>query len=101
MPAFLATPQVGREVMVKFEPEKTTSSLELSDNALLGRDRSSLLKAAELVIQEFGDEAGRPYAARRADMLYREGEMLVCAAWRRVVPMIEELQRIRPYRYPD
>jgi hypothetical protein len=81
--------------MVKFEPEKTTSSVEQSDNALLGRDRSSLLKAAQLVIKEFGDEAG-PYAASRADVLCREGEILVSAAWRRVVPMIEELQRIRP-----
>ena len=84
--------------MGKFETEQT-SSAEIHDDPFLGRDRAPLLIAAELVIEQFGEKAA-PYATERADALYREGDLLVAAAWRRVVPLIDELQRRRRAHWP-
>ena len=53
-----------------------------------------ICKAANLVIDEIG-EAAATYAADRADLLHREGDVLGAAAWRRIAPVIEELQRKR------
>ena len=84
--------------MGKFETEQT-SSTEIHDDPFLGRDRAPLLIAAELVIAQFGEKAAS-YATSRADAFYREGDLLVAAAWRRVVPMIDELQRRRRGHWP-
>jgi hypothetical protein len=47
-----------------------------------------------LVIDEIGEDAAT-YAAERADLLHREGDARGAAAWRRIAPVIEELQRKR------
>jgi len=54
-----------------------------------------ICKAANLVIDEIGEEGAATYAADRADLLQREGDLLGAAAWRRIAPVIEELQRKR------
>jgi len=51
-------------------------------------------KAVELVIDEIGEDAAT-YAADRADLLQRQGDARGAAAWRRIAPVIEELQRKR------
>jgi len=48
-----------------------------------------------LVIEEIGEDAAI-YAAIRADLLQREGDVFAAAAWRRVAPVIEALQQKWP-----
>ena len=59
---------------------------------LFAQNYAPIYKAANLVIDEIGENAAA-YAAERADSLRREGDVLGAAAWRRVAPLIEELQR--------
>jgi hypothetical protein len=64
------------------------------DLSFFAQDYAPIHKAANLVIDEIG-EAAATYAADRADLLHREGDVLGAAAWRRIAPVIEELQRKR------
>jgi hypothetical protein len=45
-----------------------------------------------LVIDELGENAAE-YAATRAMVLQRRGDEIGASAWRRVAPVIEEIQR--------
>jgi hypothetical protein len=45
-----------------------------------------------LVIKELGEDAAE-YAAARAMVLQRLGDEIGASAWRRVAPVIEEMQR--------
>ena len=58
------------------------------------RDEAPIRQAARLVIDEIGAGAGR-YAALRARVLDRQGDAAGASAWRRVAPVIQELQRQR------
>jgi hypothetical protein len=62
------------------------------DLSPFAQDYALIHRAANLVIDEIGDDAAT-YAAERADLLHKEGDVLGAAAWRRVAPVIEELQR--------
>jgi hypothetical protein len=64
------------------------------DLSLFAQDYALIYRAANLVIDEIGEDAAT-YAAERADLLNREGDALGAAAWRRIAPVIEELQRKR------
>ena len=64
------------------------------DLSFFAHDYALIHKAANLVIDEIGEDAAT-YAADRADLLHREGDVLGAAAWRRIAPVIEELQRKR------
>ena len=65
-----------------------------TDLSFFAQDYALIRKAANLVIDEIGEDAAT-YAADRADLLQREGDALGAAAWRRIAPVIEELQRKR------
>ena len=56
------------------------------------RDDSGVRRAAMVVIDELG-EAAAEYAATRAMVLQRQGDEVGASTWRRVAPVIEELQR--------
>ena len=58
------------------------------------RDDAPIRQAARLVIDEMGAGAGR-YAALRARVLERQGDAAGASAWRRVAPVIQELERER------
>ena len=58
------------------------------------RDEAPIRQAARLVIEELGAGAGR-YAALRARILERQGDAAGAAAWRRVAPVVQELERGR------
>jgi hypothetical protein len=58
------------------------------------RDEAPIRKAARLVIDEIGAGAGR-YAVLRARVLERQGDAAGAAAWQRVAPVIQELERQR------
>ena len=64
------------------------------DLSPFAQDYALIHKAANLVIDEIGEDAAT-YAAERADLLHREGDALSAAAWRRIAPVIEELLRKR------
>jgi hypothetical protein len=66
----------------------------VSDDGYLffAQGNTHLYRAANLVIDEIGEDAAM-YAATRADLLHGEGDVLGAAVWRRVAPVIEELQR--------
>ncbi len=64
------------------------------DLSFFAQDYAPIHKAANLVIDEIGEDAAT-YAANRADLLHREGDVLGAAAWKRIAPVIEELQRKR------
>jgi hypothetical protein len=77
--------------MASYEPMHVVSDdgdLSVTQNTV------PIYKAAKLVIDEIGEDAAT-YAATRADQLQREGDVLGAAAWRRVGPVIEYLQRKR------
>jgi hypothetical protein len=81
--------RVGIHVMAIFKPVNAVSD----DGSLsFAQGNAQIYKAANLVIEEIGEDAAI-YAATRADLLHREGDVLGAAAWRRVAPAIEELQR--------
>ena len=58
------------------------------------RDDAPIRQAARLVIDEIGAGAGS-YAALRARVLERQGDAAGASAWRRIAPVIQELERER------
>jgi hypothetical protein len=56
------------------------------------RDEAPIRKAARLVMDEMGAGAAR-YAGLRAQVLDRQGDAAGASAWRRVAPVIQELER--------
>ena len=56
------------------------------------RDDSVVRRAAMLVIDEFGESAAE-YAETRAISLQRQGDDTGASTWRRIAPVIEEMQR--------
>ena len=58
----------------------------------LCRDHSGVRRAARLVIDELGEDAAE-YAVTRAMVLQRQGDEVGASTWRRVAPVIEEMQR--------
>ena len=57
-------------------------------------DKVPIRQAARLVIDEMSAGAGK-YAAFRARVLDRRGDAAGAAAWRRVAPVIQELESLR------
>jgi hypothetical protein len=55
---------------------------------------SGVRYAAMLLIDELGETAAA-YAAMRAIVLQKRGDEIGASAWRRVAPMIDEMQRKR------
>jgi len=64
----------------------------VSGNTRARRDDSAVRRAAVLVIDEFGEGAAA-YAVTRALVLQRQGDEIGASTWRRVAPVIEEMQR--------
>jgi hypothetical protein len=64
----------------------------VSGNTYARRDDSAVRRAAVLVIDEFGEGAAA-YAVTRALVLQRQGDEIGASTWRRVAPVIEEMQR--------
>jgi hypothetical protein len=64
-------------------------------NAWVLRDDGGIRRAAMLVIDEFGESAAE-YAATRAMVLQRQGDEMGASRWRRIAPVIEEMQRKAP-----
>jgi hypothetical protein len=58
------------------------------------RDDSGVRRAARLVIDELGEDAAE-YAVTRAMVLQRQGDEVGASTWRRVAPIIEEMQRTK------
>ena len=56
------------------------------------RGETGLHRAAMVVIEEFGENAAA-YAATRAIILQKQGDEIGASTWRRVAPLIEEMQR--------
>jgi hypothetical protein len=77
--------------MTTFKPMDAISD---DGDVFFAQNYAPIYRAANLVIDEIGEDAAA-YAAERADSLHREGDVLGAAAWRRVAPLIEELQRRR------
>ena len=77
--------------MTTFKPMDAVAA---DGDLLFAQNYAPIYRAANLVIDEIW-EAAAAYAAERADSLHREGDVLGAAAWRRVAPLIEELQRRR------
>jgi len=86
--------------MLILGPEPTNSTAEEGDSRLFRRNTAPLLKAAELVIEAIGDDAAN-YAVERANLLYRKGDAIGAVAWRRVTPVIKELQGRRRMSGPQ
>ena len=55
-------------------------------------DEAGVRRAATLVIDQLGENAAA-YAVTRAIVLQKQGDEIGAATWRRVAPVIEELQR--------
>jgi len=86
--------------MVKFEPGQVISSAEVRADPLPELPRSAqLYMAAEFIIEAIGEDAAA-YGGARADLLYRKGDIVGAEAWRRVTPLIVELQRKRQISAP-
>ena len=64
-----------------------------NDNSYL-RAESGVRHAATLVINELGEKAAT-YATTRAIVIQKQGDEIGAAAWRRVAPVVEEMQRKR------
>jgi hypothetical protein len=56
------------------------------------RDEGAVRRAAMMVVDEFGENAAA-YAMTRAIALQQQGDEIGASTWRRVAPVIEELQR--------
>ena len=59
------------------------------------RDEGAVRRAAMMVVDEFGENAAA-YAMTRAIVLQKQGDEVGASTWRRVAPVIEELQRKKP-----
>ena len=77
--------------MISFRPINAVSD---DGDVFFAQNYAAIYRAANLVIDEIGRGAAA-YAAERADFLDREGDVLGAEVWRRVAPLIEELQRRR------
>ena len=55
-------------------------------------DEAGVRRAATLVIDQLGENAAA-YAVTRAIVLQKQGDEIGAATWRRVAPVIQELQR--------
>jgi hypothetical protein len=64
----------------------------ISGNTQGLRDDSGVRRAAMLLIDELGEDAAE-YAVTRAMVLQRQGDEIGASTWRRVAPVIKELQR--------
>ena len=62
-----------------------------NDNLPL-RGETGVRRAAMAVIDEFGESAA-DYAVTRAIVLQRQGDNVDASTWRRIAPVIEEMQR--------
>ena len=58
------------------------------------RGQTGVRRAAMFVIDELGANAAA-YAAARAIILQKQGDEIGASVWRRIAPVIEELQRKR------
>ena len=58
------------------------------------RDDTGVRRAAMFVIDELGDNAAA-YAATRAIFLQKQGDDIGASAWRRIAPVIVEMQRAK------
>ena len=58
------------------------------------RDETGVRRAAMFVIHELGENAAA-YAAMRAIVLQKQGDEIGASAWRRVAPVIAEMQRTK------
>jgi hypothetical protein len=58
------------------------------------RDETGVRWAAMFVIDELGEKAAA-YAAMRAIVLQRQGDEIGASAWRRIAPVIAEMQRTK------
>jgi hypothetical protein len=58
----------------------------------LCRDHSGVRRAAMVVIDELGEDAAE-YAVTRAMVLQRQGDEIGASTWRRIAPVIKEMQR--------
>jgi hypothetical protein len=73
----------AREADMYLSPGEERSSLH---------DENPVRRAAMLVLDELGENAAA-YALDRATVLQRQGDEMGALAWRRVAPVIEEMQR--------
>jgi hypothetical protein len=64
----------------------------ISGNTQGLRDDSGVRRAAMLLIDELGEDAAE-YAVTRAMVLQRQGDEIGASTWRRVAPVIKEMQR--------
>ena len=62
-----------------------------NDNSSL-RGEAGVRRAAMVVIDELGENAAA-YAAARAIVLQKQGDEIGASTWRRVAPVIQEIQR--------
>ena len=78
------TPKTGRRREAEMKPiPGITQGL---------RDDSTVRRAAMLVIDEFGESAA-DYAETRAIALQRQGDDTGASTWRRIAPVIAEMQQ--------
>lgn len=63
-------------------------------------EEARLLRAARLVVEVHGSNAAS-YAVTRAALLRDMGDAMGAAAWQRVAPVIEKLQRARKVESPN
>ena len=64
----------------------------ISGNTQGLRDDGAIRRTAMLVIDELGEDAAE-YAVTRAMVLQRQGDEIGASTWRRVAPVIKEMQR--------
>ena len=53
-------------------------------------------RAAELLIDQHGEEAAETLAIRRVDFFLEEGDTLAAAVWSQILVAMEELRRRMP-----
>lgn len=63
-------------------------------------EEARLLRAARLVVDLYGTDAAS-YAITRAALLRNMGDAMGAAAWQRVAPVIEKLQRAHKVESPN
>jgi hypothetical protein len=61
-------------------------------NTQVPHDESAVRRAAMQVIDEFGESAA-DFAETRAIVLQRQGDDMGASRWRRIAPLIKEMQR--------
>jgi hypothetical protein len=81
-----------REMNKDHQPAAYGSPSGRTTSASSIRNEAPIRQAARLVLDEMGAGAGR-YAALRARVLELQGDAAGASAWRRVAPVIQELER--------